>query len=409
MTSKPVEQPHAEGQINVPAVLMWVVLLASYVINAMDRQVYPLLVPDIRADYGFSLANAGLLSTVFTLGMGLAAIPAGYMLSRWSRKLTVLLGIFLYSAATLLTAFSFGFWDMFAYRAISGLGESMQLTALLAIAAAYFSRYRSTFIGSVNLCFGLGAIIGPALGGALLASHGSWRAPLIIFGLMGFVAILVVAVTVRRSLTESLAIIQERHDTRGANSIVNYNTILMSVITVIGGLIIYGYLGMYPTFLREDLGYSGPGAGAVMSIFGFGALASMICGWFGDRFPPRKVLGVCFLLVAVDGFLLFNGPTGFAAQATLSFIWGVLASATLYVNLAGYHVKAVRGDLSGKASALFVATLYIPAAFAGYIVGWIVEHSSWVTAGTIQLSLLPIVAALTVLALRPSRMALDTV
>jgi hypothetical protein len=55
---------------------------------------------------------------------------------------------------------------------------------------------------------------------------------------------------------------------------------------------------------------------------------------------------------------------------------------------------------------VFVATLYIPAAFSGYIVGWIVGLSSWTTAGNIQLSLLSVVAALTVLALRTDRMAL---
>lgn len=407
MTSKAPDKAHAEGQVkNMWAVAMFIVLLASYIINAMDRQVFPILVANVRDEYGFSLAEGGLLSTVFTLGMGLAAIPAGYMLSRWPRKLTLQLGILLFSATTLLTAFSVGFWDMFAYRAISGLGESLHLTALLAVAATYFSRHRAAAIGSVNLCFALGAIIGPSLGGVLLASYDSWRVPLILFGLLGLVAILVVGTTVRRSLTESQAVSQERHDTRGASSILNHNTILLAVVTVIGGLIIYSYLGMYPTFLREELGYSGAEAGFVMSIFGLGALASVGGGWVGDRFPPRPVMVVCFLVVAIIGFLLFNGPTSFAAQATLSFIWGVFASAILYVNLAGYHVKAVRGELSGAASAVFVATLYIPAAFSGYIVGWIVGLSSWTTAGNIQLSLLSVVAALTVLALRTDRMAL---
>jgi MFS transporter, DHA1 family, inner membrane transport protein len=151
MTSKAPYKAHAEGQVKYMwAVAMFIVLLASYVINAMDRQVFPILVANVRDEYGFSLAEGGLLSTVFTLGMGLAAIPAGYMLSRWSRKLTLQLGILLFSATTLLTAFSVGFWDMFAYRAISGLGESLHLTALLAVAAAFFSRHHR--FGQPLLC-----------------------------------------------------------------------------------------------------------------------------------------------------------------------------------------------------------------------------------------------------------------
>ncbi|HYR42957.1 MAG TPA: MFS transporter, partial [Terriglobia bacterium] len=54
------------------AIAMFIVLLASYVINAMDRQLFPLLVPEVRRQYRFSLADVGLLSTVFTFGMAVA-------------------------------------------------------------------------------------------------------------------------------------------------------------------------------------------------------------------------------------------------------------------------------------------------------------------------------------------------
>ena len=66
------------------AIAMFVVLLASYTINAMDRQLFPLLVPEVRRQYGFSLANAGFLSTIFTLGMAMAGLPTGYLLARFS-------------------------------------------------------------------------------------------------------------------------------------------------------------------------------------------------------------------------------------------------------------------------------------------------------------------------------------
>ena len=58
-----------------PAVAMFGLLLASYAINAMDRQIFPLLLTDVRKEYGFSLADGGLLSTIFTLGMAAAGVP----------------------------------------------------------------------------------------------------------------------------------------------------------------------------------------------------------------------------------------------------------------------------------------------------------------------------------------------
>ena len=41
----------------------------------------------------------------------------------------------------------------------------------------------------------------------------------------------------------------------------------------------------------------------------------------------------------------------------------------LYVNLAGYHVKALRRSLSSRGSGMFVTSLYGGAAFGGYLLG----------------------------------------
>lgn len=52
----------------------------------MDRNLFPLLVPDIKVEYGFSLGEMGLLASIFTLGVGLGGIPAAYLLDRYSTK-----------------------------------------------------------------------------------------------------------------------------------------------------------------------------------------------------------------------------------------------------------------------------------------------------------------------------------
>ena len=37
---------------------------------------------------------------------------------------------------------------------------------------------------------------------------------------------------------------------------INRNTLLLTALSVLAGLVIYGYLGLYPTYLREVLKYS---------------------------------------------------------------------------------------------------------------------------------------------------------
>src|SRR6266852_8954240 len=118
------------------------VLLVSYGINAMDRALFPMMLTDVRREYAFTLPRAGLMSTVFTIGMALAGISAGYLMSRYSRKAVVQIGIFIFSVATIVTVVSAGFIDMLLYRAVTGIGEAMQLTALLAVVSGYLARNR---------------------------------------------------------------------------------------------------------------------------------------------------------------------------------------------------------------------------------------------------------------------------
>ena len=127
-----------------------VVVAGSYVVNAMDRQVFPVLLPDIRHEYSFTLAQGGLLATIFTLGIGLAGVPTGFLLDRLSRKAVMLIGIVIYSAFTLLTTVAVGFGDMFVYRALSGVGEAMQNAALFSAVGAYFFANRAMALGSLN-------------------------------------------------------------------------------------------------------------------------------------------------------------------------------------------------------------------------------------------------------------------
>ena len=381
-------------------IAMFIVLLGSYVINAMDRQLFPMLVPEVRRHYNFSLADVGLLSTVFTFGMAVAGMPTAYLLARFSRKTVLQLGIAVFSLCTALTVVASGFSDMLLYRAATGIGEAMQLTILLAIAANYFINNRAAAVGSVNFSYGIGAIISPILGGSLLSVYQSWQVPLVIFAVLGFIAIVAISLTVRSWFTETESAAKERSDLGGASSVLNRNTILLAIMTVIGGLVIYGYLGMYPTFLREALKYSPAAAGTVMSMYGLGALVSIGGGWLGDRFSPRIVLTGAFFITAMLGYLLFHTSGALSQQIILSFIWGVVVSGTIYVNLAGYLVKSVQSNLSSRGSGIFVTTLYGSASIAGYLMGWIATRSGWAMAGAVQFTLLSLIAAGLALALR---------
>jgi DHA1 family inner membrane transport protein len=388
------------------AIAMYCVLLVSYILMAADRYLFPVLAPDVRKAFGFSLANTGLLSTIFTLGLGLGGLPTGYLLARYSRKMVLLTGIVIFSSATALTTMVPGFWTMLVCLAAQGIGMSMLATSMFALAASYFSGYRSAAIGSVNFCYGIGGFLGPFLAGKLRQSYNTWHAPMLAFGLFGFVMVAIIAVSVRPWFVETRRAAEIKADSGGADSLMNRNTIILTVLSLIHGLGMYGFLGLYPTFLRETLHYTPSDAGKVIGFFGIGALASIPCGWIGDRFSPKLVLSGSLLSIAVLGFLFFRISPTMLTREILTCIYGVTGSAILYVNLAGYHVKALRRSMSSRGSGMFVTSLYGGAAFGGYLLGWIVGHGGWLLAAEIQMSVLSVVGAILALALRPNEMSL---
>ena len=228
---------------------------------------------------------------------------------------------------------------------------------------------------------------------------------MIAFGLFGFLMIGAIALGVRPWFSETQRASQARSDTGGAATLANRNTVLLTILCMIHGLSMYGFLGLYPTFLRESLHYTPKVAGFVVSFFGVGALASIAGGWIGDRISPRLALSGAFLCIAVLGYLFFQPSLSALTREILTCLYGVVGSAVLYVNLAGYHVKSLRAGLASRGSGMFVTSLYGAAAFSGYSIGAITSHVGWLRAGEIQMSLLCLIGAALSLALRPSEMS----
>ena len=388
------------------AVVMLVLVAASYVINAMDRQVFSVVLPPIREDFSFSLAQGGFLSTIFTLGIGLAGVPSGYLLDRYSRKVVMLVGIAIYSVFTILTALALGFLDMSIYRAITGIGESMQNAALFSAVGAYFYSRRAMALGTLNFAYGLGSFFGPLFGGVMLQSTGSWKLPFYVYGVLGLVFIGIIGFFVTRRFTEQEeppSVTAASIDERMPERLLNRNLIIGIITAAIVGTSMYGYLGLYPTFLQENLGFTPTQAGFALSMFGLGALMGIPAGYLGDRFPQRWVIIGALVGAIVTGYVLFNLITTPLQHNVLSFLEGMFASGFLFVNVYSLMQRSVKTTIIGRASGAFITSLYVPSALAGYLFAFLVGRFDWGGAAIVQLVLIPLIGIVAMLFLDPSR------
>jgi predicted MFS family arabinose efflux permease len=384
------------------ALAMFALLLAAYTLMSADRYLISMLGTDIRGALSLSLPQMGTLTTTFTLGIAIAGLPCGALIARTSRRTVLLLGIALFSVATLLFTQATGFASMFVLIVMQGAGMSFLATSMFALSASYFSKTRVAALGIVNVCFGLGSFLGPWAIGNIRSSTGMWQPPMVIFGLSGLGLAILCALLVRSWFTETKGAVEQGEHTGGADSLLNRNTIIFSALAVLYGLTVYGFLGLYPTFLRDVRGLSPAEVGGVMPFFGLGSLTAFFAGQLGDRFPTKVILSSASVVLVVLGFFLYVPGLDVVMYKVMALLVGIFGASIVYTNLAGGHIKALRRSLANKGSSMFISSVYAGGALGGLLMGSMVANWGWGTAGQIQISLLSLIAALLVLALRPS-------
>jgi MFS family permease len=409
-----IEKPSAASAASPLAAIVFLVLLClAYSINAADRQIFPTLLPAIRQAFAYDLKVAGLLATFFTLGLAVAGLPTGYVVDRISRKTIILVAMVIYSVFTLATIYAYGFWDMLLYRAMTGVGEGMQMAALFAAIGSYFHRKRSFFIGWLIVAYGVGAFLGPRVGSMLAQAADSWKTPFVWFAFTGLVIAAIVLVFVPKEFTESRGPDHDGPVDQAALAHVpanlwNRNVVMGLIGCIILGYSLYGFIGLYTTYLREGLLFSQTDAAAAFSFFGLGGLAAFAGGWFGDRFPQRWVTAVAFGLLAVVGYAMYNWSTSLQSQSILSFLTGALASGFVFVNLLSLLQRSVRPHMVGCASGIFLTSLFGAGSTAGYLLAVLVGAFGWGGAALVELTLFPIVGIIAMAMVDPRQLIAAT-
>src|SRR5258708_8465042 len=145
-------------------------------VNYMDRWVGSAVAPLIQVEFELSDFSVGLLGSAFTLVYALAALPFGLWADRGSRRVVLGAGVLIWSLATLLTGLTRNFGQLFATRAVLGIGEASYYPAGTSLLGDYFPR---RLRGRVMSTWSAGAAFGSALGfagRALLAASFGWRA-----------------------------------------------------------------------------------------------------------------------------------------------------------------------------------------------------------------------------------------
>jgi len=157
------------------------VLSASLLVVVMDLTILNIAIPDLSADLrpsanellwivdGYPLVLAGLLVTVSAIA------------DRWGRRRMLITGYVVVAGASLAVFLADSPTAVIAIRCLLGAGGAMIMPTTLSLMRAVFTdpAERARALGIWASVAGVGAAIGPLLGGFLL-EHFSWRAALLV-------------------------------------------------------------------------------------------------------------------------------------------------------------------------------------------------------------------------------------
>ncbi len=154
-----------------------VVLTALNLLNYIDRSVLFAVQPLVQVEFHRSDADFGLLTSAFFLFYMFAAPLMGPLADRYSRRLIIVMGAFLWSGATLLTAATHSFQTLLIRHTLVGIGEASFVTISPTLVADLFpEQKRGRILGVFYLAIPVGTALGYIIGGNLGPRFG-WRSP----------------------------------------------------------------------------------------------------------------------------------------------------------------------------------------------------------------------------------------
>lgn len=184
-----IKQPPPQGYLfsraytNYVFLLLWLLYFFDYV----DRMVVVSLFPFLKADWGLSDAQCGAMVSAVYWTIVLFSFPISVLIDRWSRKKSIGIMAVLWSLATAACAFTRNFGQLFAARAVIGIGEAGYSPGGTAMISALYPENKRAFIlGIWNASIPLGMATGIVLGG-VIASHWGWRHAFGIVALPGLI------------------------------------------------------------------------------------------------------------------------------------------------------------------------------------------------------------------------------
>ncbi len=322
--------------------------------------VMPLLAPFAK-QYGLSGGQIGLLFAAYPMCQLVAGPILGRLSDRYGRRPLLIVSQAGTALSFVVLALSSNFTVMLLGRMLDGFSGGNILVAQAYVADVTTAENRSRGLGLIGMAFGLGFVLGPFLGGLLLALpiDPAWRlkVPFLVAALFSTIAWILVLLHLPESLSQG-STPRERARVvswRGLSDTITLPSV--GRLVALGGLVVLSFAaleGTYSLYLRDRLAW-----GAQKAAFGFaflGLVSAVVQGGLIRRLVPKYgeprliVVGVITLAVGLASLALASNAPMLLIATLIVGVGQGLASPTISGLLSRLTPPSEQGSVFGVLS-----------------------------------------------------------
>lgn len=351
---------------------LFALTIAAYAIGTTEFVIVGLL-PTVANDLQITLPLAGLIVSVYALGVTFGAPILTALTGRIARK-PLLLGLMtLFVIGNAMAAFSPGYTPLLVARVLSAFAHGVFFSVGSTIAADLVpENRRASAIAMMFMGLTVAIVTGVPLGTFIGQTFG-WRATFAAVAGLGVVAFAGIALLLPSNLAKAPpASIKDQVRVLGSGRL-----LIVFATTALG----YGGTFVAFTFLasilQEITGFSASAVSLILVLYGIAiAIGNVIGGRIANRDPVRALTGLFIAQAIVLVLFSFTAVSPWLAIPTLAAL-GFLSFANvpglqLYVVQLARQVRPAAVDV---ASALNIAAFNLGIAAGAWIGGLVVESS----------------------------------
>ena len=287
---------------------------------ALDLVGFGIIVPILgryAERFGASGLTVGLLFASFSLAQLLMAPVLGYLSDRIGRKPVIIISLIGTAVGSFITGAAGALWVLFAGRIVDGASGGSLSVAQAAVADIAPEERRPALLGMLGAAFGIGFVLGPAIGG--LAALGGPHVPFYLAGVLA--SINAIAAMARLPETRPADLRPARRTRRTPESPI------LRHLAIVGFITVFAFTSFEATFsLFGDRRFGLTEASSAAVFLGVGLVLITVQGGLYGRWAERY--GVPRLLVAGLSMLVLG-----LALMSVSLVWPVLIVALLLLSV----------------------------------------------------------------------------